>query len=157
MQIESIEFRTLDYADDAEVLEYLRLFWAVPEEFNDYFTRRSEAFIQDWVKSARATENANNTFSGIALHDGKIVGVHIVRRFHELELIGAHIAGLWVHPQYRSSGIARTLKGNGEAWAKSVGATFMNTNIQVGNDRMMAINMRAGCKVFRHNFRKRLL
>ena len=62
--------------------------------------------MDDWVQSARTTEDASNTFSGIALHSRDIVGVHIVPRFEEWEQVGAHIAGFWVRPAYRGLGIA---------------------------------------------------
>lgn len=156
MDLGDIEFRTLDYANDAEMRAYLRLFWDLPLEHNEYFTRRSEAFLDDAIRKARETENPANTFSGIALHRGEIVGLHILHRYEEWEQVGAHIAGLWVHPDYLRLGIARTLKAQGENWARSVGATFINTNVHPGNRRMLEINERAGFSLFRYNLRKRL-
>ena len=156
MTLDDISFRTLDYSSDLEVRNYLRLFWDIPLENNEYFTRRSESFVEDWVQSARSTEDASNTFPGIALHGPDIVGVHIARRFEEWEQVGVHIAGLWVHPAYRGLGIARVLKANGENWARSVGATFMNTNVQAENQRMLSVNEKAGFTLFRYNLRKRL-
>jgi RimJ/RimL family protein N-acetyltransferase len=85
-----------------------------------------------------------------------MVGLHILRRFEEWEQVGVHIAGLWVDEEYRGRGIARELKRRGEDWARSVGATFVNTNVQSQNERMLAINERAGFSVFRYNLRKRL-
>jgi len=151
-----IHLRTLDYANDDEMVKYLRLFWDIPLEHNEYFTRRTDAFVREWMKTARETENETNTYCGIALHSSDIVGVHIARRFEEYEQTGVHIAGLWVHPSYRHLGIARELKLSGERWARSVGAQFMNTNVQTENDRMISINERAGYSLFRLNFRKRL-
>ena len=156
MTLQDIEFRTLDYSNDAEMREYLRLFWDVPLEHNEYFTPRSEEFLADYMETARRTETPESTFPGIALHEGKIVGLHIVRRFEEWEQIGAHIAVLWVHPDYRGIGIARKLKADGENWARSVGATFMNSNIHPGNRRMLEIAEHAGFSLFRFNMRKRL-
>ncbi len=156
MNLDDIEFRTLDYTSDSEVRIYLRLFWDIPLEHNEYFTRRSDSFVEDWMHSARESENASNTFPGIALHGKEIVGVHIARRFEEWEQVGVHIAGLWVHPSYRGLGVARVLKANGENWARSVGAMFMNTNVQAENHRMLSINERAGFTLYRYNLRKRL-
>jgi GNAT superfamily N-acetyltransferase len=155
-KLSDIEFRTLDYSDDAETRAYLRLLWDIPLEQNAYFTRRSEAFLEEWMQSARTTEDTSNTYSGIALHRAEIVGVHVVRRYVEYEQVGAHIAGLWVHPSYRRQGIAGVLKENGEAWARSIGAVFLNTNVHAENERMLAMNVRAGFAVFRYNLRKRL-
>ncbi len=156
MNLDDIEFRTLDYVADSEVRAYIRLFWDIPLEHNEYFTRRSDSFVDDWVISARKSESPSNTFPGIALHGAEIVGVHVARRFEEWEQVGVHIAGLWVHPSYRGLGIARVLKANGENWARSVGAMFMNTNVQAENHRMMSINEQSGFTLYRYNLRKRL-
>lgn len=156
MTLRDIEFRTLDYSNDAEMRTYLRLFWDIPLQHNEYFTRRSDEFLTDYMETARRTETPENTFSGIALFGIEIVGLHIVRRFEEWEQIGAHIVALWVHPDYRGIGIARKFKTDGENWARSVGATFMNSNIHPGNRRMLAIAEQAGFSLFRFNMRKRL-
>lgn len=156
MTLQHIEFRTLDYSDESEMRRYLRLFWDVPLEHNEYFTRRSEEFLTDYMETARRTETPDNTFSGIALHRDEIVGLHIVRRFEEWEQIGAHIVVLWVHPDFRGLGIARKFKIDGENWARSTGATFMNSNIHPGNRRMLDIAQQAGFSLFRLNMRKRL-
>jgi len=156
MILAEIEFRRLNYADEAEVRAYIRLFWEIPLEHNEYFVARSEEFLANWFRTACKTETPETTFSGIALHHGQIIGIHLLRRFEEFETVGAHIAGLWVHPDYRGQGIARTLKSQGEAWARSVGATFLNTNVHPQNARMLAINEEAGFSLFRLNLRKRL-
>jgi GNAT superfamily N-acetyltransferase len=155
VSITEIEFRTVRSADAAEYCTYLRLFWDIPIGLN-HFTRRSDEFIENWMRSARAKETDLNTFSGIALHRGAIVGVHILRTYEEYERLGAHIAGLWVREGYRGIGIARRLKENGEGWARRVGAEFLNTNVHVENAGMLRINERAGFRVFRLNMRKDL-
>lgn len=39
----TIEFRTLDYSNKAELMEYMRLFWASPLEYNEYAAPRPPA------------------------------------------------------------------------------------------------------------------
>ena len=156
MTLQEIEFRTLNYSDDTEMRTYLRLFWEVPLEHSEYFTRRSEEFLAEYMATARKTETPDNTYSGIALHRGEIVGLHIVRRFEEYEQIGVHIVALWVRRDYRGLGIARKFKIEGETWARTVGATFMNSNIHAGNARMLELAEQAGFSLFRFNMRKRL-
>jgi len=151
-----VEFRTVRVGDDAEYRAYLRLFWDIPIGLNRYFTRRSDEFIEDWMRSARTNETDLNTFSAIALHRGAIVGLHILRIYEEYERRGAHIAGLWVSEGYRGIGIARRLKENGEAWARRVGAEFLNTNVNVEHSQMLRINEMAGFRPFRLNMRKDL-
>jgi ribosomal protein S18 acetylase RimI-like enzyme len=84
------------------------------------------------------------------------VGLHIVRRFEEGSLVGAHIGGLWVHERCRRRGIARRLKAMGESWARSIGAAFINTNVLVNNQRMLDLNRSLGFSDYRINLRKRL-
>ena len=143
-------------ADPDEHRAWFRLFWDIPIDLNRYFTRRSDEFVYDWMVSARAKETDLNTFSGIALYDQAIIGVLLLRIFEEYERLGAHIAGLWVHQDYRGVGVGRTLKENGEAWAREAGAEFLNTNVQVENARMRRINQEAGFTPFRLNMRKDL-
>lgn len=156
MEPGEIEFRTLDFGNTEETWTYFRTFWNLPLKFNEYFTPRSDSFVNEWIESARKPEEQAVTFLGIALHGQTMRGLHILRRFEEYEQIGVHIAGLWVHPEYRGMGIARAMKKRGEEWARAVGATFINTNIQRENQRMLSIAEAAGFSLFRYNFRKRL-
>ncbi|MEZ4651026.1 MAG: GNAT family N-acetyltransferase [Candidatus Eisenbacteria bacterium] len=154
--IADIEFRTVDTEKPMEWRTFLRIFWDIPLSQNRYFTPRSDEFVDQWMESARETETERNTFSGVALHDGTIVGIHLIRTYEEYERLGAHIAGLWVHPDYRRRGIAGRLKELGEAWAHEVGAEFLNTNVQVGNEEMLRINEVRGFVPFRISMRKDL-
>jgi GNAT superfamily N-acetyltransferase len=152
----TIEFRTLDYANTAEMRRYLELFYEIPAELDAYYVPKSSDFIASCIATAREQEDAANTFCGIALAQGEIVGLHILRRFQEGDLIGVHIAGLWVAEEHRGAGIARSLKERGEAWARSIGASFLNTNVAAANARMLEINERIGFKPYKINLRKRL-
>jgi ribosomal protein S18 acetylase RimI-like enzyme len=80
----------------------------------------------------------------------------VVRRFEEGPLIGAHIGGLWVAERCRRQGVARRLKSMGESWARAIGAAFLNTNVLVDNQRMLALNHELGFVDYRINMRKRL-
>ena len=151
-----VEFRTLDYANTGEVRRYLELFYAVPAEWDEYYLPKSSEFIESCVGTARNEENSNNTFSGVALEGADIIGLHILRRFDEGGLVGVHIAGLWVAERHRRTGVARRLKELGEAWARSIGANFVNTNVGVTNARMLAINQGIGFRPYKLNLRKRL-
>ena len=157
ISLEEIEFRTVRADDPKEFRTYLRIFWDIPLQHNRYFTKRSDAFIDDWMASARAQETEQNTHSGIAVHGDDIVGIHILRAYEEYERQGAHIAGLWVREDLRRFGIARRLKEAGEAWARSIGAEWLNTNVQADNAQMLRINERAGFRLFRMNLRKDLV
>jgi GNAT superfamily N-acetyltransferase len=161
----SIEFRTLDYRDVAEVRAYLELLYDISAVGDEYHFDKSPEYIDRAVIKVRREENEANTFAGIALErvpgvarDRKrgIVGLHIVRRFEEGPLIGAHVAGLWVAEHRRRQGVARRLKAMGESWARRIGAAFLNTNVLVHNERMLQLNRALGFSDYRINLRKRL-
>ena len=162
----SIEFRTLDYRDVAEVRAYLEVLYAISVEGDEFHFDKTPEFIDRALIKARREENDSNTFAGIALertpgprsHDPKrdIVGLHILRRFEEGPLIGAHIAGLWVAEHRRRMGVARRLKAMGESWARGIGAAFLNSNVLVNNQRMLTLNHDLGFVPYRVNLRKRL-
>lgn len=152
----TIEYRTLDYKDVAEVREYLRLLYAISVDGDEFHFEKSDELIDRAVIKARREENASNTFAGLAREARQIVGVHLLRRVEEGPLIGAHAAGLWVAERWRRQGVAKTLKARGEAWARSIGAEFMSTNVLVGNTAMLALNHALGYRDYRIHLRKRL-
>jgi GNAT superfamily N-acetyltransferase len=151
-----IEYRTLNYKDVGEVREYLRLLYAISAEGDAYHFDKSPEFIDRSLIKARREEDETNTFAGLAVEAREIVGVHILRRFEEGPLVGAHVAGLWVAERCRRRGIASQLKAMGEAWARSIGASFLNSNVLVGNARMLELNHKLGFADYRTNLRKRL-
>ena len=155
--ISDILFRELNYADRNEVSQFQNLFWNVPASLGDeYISKRTPEFIEACIDKAISTENEKNTFSGLALAQGKIVGIHLLRKFEELDSIGVHIANLWVDEKHRGKGIARELKERGEFWAKAIGAEFLNTNVLPDNEVMLAVNKAYGFKPYKINMRKRL-
>jgi GNAT superfamily N-acetyltransferase len=129
----------------------------LPIGLNRYFTRRSDEFVRTGCALRVPRRLISTSFSVIALHRGAIIGVHILRIYEEYERRGAHIAGLWVSEGYRGIGIARRLKEDGEAWARRVGAEFLNTNVHVDHGEMLRFNERVGFKAFRLNMRKDLV
>lgn len=158
----SIELRTLNYRDVDELRDYLTLLAQISAHGDEFHVERSSEDIDRAVLKARREEDESNTFAGIALERRapgqrrEIVGLHILRRFEEGPLVGAHIGGLWVLERCRRQGIARRLKAMGESWARSIGAAFINTNVLVHNQRMLDFNRSLGFSDYRINMRKRL-
>jgi GNAT superfamily N-acetyltransferase len=153
---EAIVFRTLNYGDLAEVRAFVTLLYAISAEADAFHFDKSPEFIDRCVVKARREENPSNTFSGLALRGKEMVGVHSLRRFEEGALVGAQVAGLWVAKHCRRQGVARTLKAQGEAWARSIGAHFLNSNVLVQNAAMLELNRQLGFESYRVNLRKRL-
>ena len=158
ISISDIVFRQLNYADREEVSRFQHLFWQVPVGLGDeYLSERTPEFMAAYIDRAIATENETNTFSGLALHQEEIVGLHVLRKMNLLDSVGAHIANLWVDENHRDKGIAKELKKRGELWARSIGAEFLNTNVQPDNETMLAFNKVQGFKPYKINMRKRIL
>ena len=155
--ISDIHFRQLDYADRNEVSRFQHLFWHVPVALEDeYLSERTPEFMAAYIDRSIATENETNTFSGLALSQGEIVGIHVLIKMDLLDSVGAHITNLWVNEKYRGKGIAKELKKRGELWAKSIGAEFLNTNVHPDNEIMLSVNKAYGFKPYKINMRKRL-
>jgi RimJ/RimL family protein N-acetyltransferase len=66
-----------------------------------------------------------------------------------------HIHGL-IDNSYRGKGIAYRLKEMGETWAKENKCELMDSNVDVTNDGMIALNEKLGYEISRYNFRKKL-
>lgn len=152
----TIEYRTLNYRDITEVRAFLGLLYAIAADLDPYHFEKSEEFIDRCLVKARREEDASNTFAGLALERTEIVGLHVLRRFEEGPLVGAHVAGLWVAERCRRRGVARRLKALGESWARSIGAAFLNSNVLVTNEPMRQLNRQLGFDEYRVNLRKRL-
>lgn len=160
----SLELRRLNYRDSAELRAYLEVLFDISAEGDEFHFEKSPELIDRAVIKARREENESNTFAGIALERStgvrdrrkEIVGVHVLRRFEEGPLVGAHVSGLWVAEHRRRQGVARRLKTMGESWARGIGAAFLNTNVLVNNQRMLDLNHSLGFVDYRINLRKRL-
>jgi hypothetical protein len=109
------EYRRLDYANDGEIRRYLELFYALPAELDEYYVQRSKAYIDSKIAKARQEEDEANTFAGVAVLNGEIVGLHLLRRFEEGNLVGVHVAGLWVAQRQRR-------RAQAQAVGRSLGA-----------------------------------
>lgn len=151
-----MNYRRLNYRDHDEVRRYLSLLHDISAEGDAYHFEKSPEFIDRCMIKARREENESNTFAGLAHEHREIVGLHILRRFEEGPLVGAHVGGLWVAERYRRQGIATRLKVMGEAWARSIGASFLSSNVLVGNTRMLELNHQLGYSDYRIHLRKRL-
>jgi len=154
--LDDIEFRTARGDDPIEYRSYMRIYWDIQVGIDPGFTRRSDAFLDSWIEDVRDRETERNTHNGIALHEGEIVGLYTVRAHDVYGRLGAHVAGLWVHEDYRRMGVAATLREQAEAWARGIGAEFLSANVHVDNERMLELSEEAGFEVFQLHIRKDL-
>jgi len=149
-------YRLLNYKDIGEVRAFVTQMFAISAEADPFHFDKSPEFIDRWVLKALREENPTNTFAAVVLERREIVAVHVLRRFEEGPFVGAQVAGLWVAERCRRRGVARQLKAMGEAWARSIGAQFLNTNVLSQNAAMLELNRELGFENYRVNLRKRL-
>jgi GNAT superfamily N-acetyltransferase len=152
----ALAYRLLNYKDIGEVRAFVTLLYAISAEADPFHFEQSPEFIDRAVLKAQREENPSNTFAALVLERREIVAVHVLRRFEEGPLVGAQVAGLWVAQRCRRRGVARRLKAMGEAWARSIGAHFLNTNVLMQNAPMLELNRELGFENYRVNLRKRL-
>jgi ribosomal protein S18 acetylase RimI-like enzyme len=105
---------------------------------------------------AQLTMDASKHHCVAAFDDGGMVGVIRLNMMTIDQRPACHVRALWVHPDHRGRGVATRLKELAETWARVMGAAFMDTNVRVTNERMIALNTKMGYDVARLNFRKRL-
>ena len=92
-------------------------------------------------------------FFQVVFDDQEIVGFHIVNDIGQS--IGM-IVTLWVHPKYRHQGIAKQLKQLALEWAEKNQLEYLQTTVQLKNQRMLLINQQNGFESFSVNMRKKL-
>ncbi len=96
-------------------------------------------------------------FFEVAVLGPELIGLHIIRKTpHPPQLFIGSIISLWVHPEHRRRGIARTLKARGEQWARASGLVFLQTHVHVNNHRMLDVNRGQGYEVAYLQLRKPL-
>ena len=150
-------FRTLDYSNRSEVIEYVTLFWKIPVALaDDYFAEKDSDFLEQYANDTIQREDELNTFSGIVTSGEEIIGLHILRKFKEPPLIGAHSAALWIHEDYRRKGFAKKLKIMGEEWARNIGVSFINANVLPQNFGIIRLNETLEFGTYKINMRKRI-
>ena len=56
----------------------------------------------------------------------------------------AYVEGIYVKPEYRNKGIAKSLIANGEEWARFKGCTQMGSDIEMDNDISYKFHQKIG-------------
>ena len=142
--MEKITFSEPNYDNLAEIERIALLHeqgpldWIPGYKVDDTQVERRTKFLR------QAQENEAVHILAARNEDDEVVG------FHWLQLIDRHgrscarIDSLWVAEAYRRQGIAQALKEQGEAWAKSVGAALIVTEVFYVNQTMIDLNLKLG-------------
>jgi GNAT superfamily N-acetyltransferase len=139
-----ITFSGLNYDDPAEIERMARIHEGGPLDWIPGY-EVSEALVAQRVISLRTTQDDTAVHILTARNEaGEVVGFHWLQRIEKYGRTGARIDSLWVDEAYRRQGIAQALKKRGEAWAKSVGAKFIVTEVFYVNKTMIELNLKLG-------------
>ena len=142
--MEKIKFSGPDYSNPAEIERLARLHESAPLDWIPGFQVK-EAIVADRVKFLRDAEGNEAIHILTARNEaGEVVGFHWLQRTEKYGRTCARIDSLWVDEAYRRQGIAQELKARGEAWAKSVGAAFIVTEVFYVNQTMIDLNLKLG-------------
>ena len=88
---------------------------------------------------------SDQDFFKVFFDESMIIAFHVIRRVSQ---DCASISTLWVKPSHRKSGIGRILKEDGLKWAKENGFSYLQTGVNVSNERMLSLNRKNGYQDF---------
>lgn len=142
--MEKITFGGLNYDDSAEIERMARLHEQGPLDWIPGY-EVAEALVVQRAISLRTTQDDTAVHILTARNEmGEVVGFHWLQRIEKDGRTSARIDSLWVDEAYRRQGIAQALKEQGEAWAKSIGAAFIVTEVFYVNKTMIELNLKLG-------------
>lgn len=154
-----IVYRDIDANNFEECYQFNLLHeYSFRDSYAGYIPDNEESRKQKTSRIVDTLNNGDEKYLCLAAFDKEqMVGMIFQNRMELDKLPACHIHGLWVHPEYRKKGIAKSLKEMGETWAISKGCKFMDTNVRVSNTNMRSLNESLGYEVARLNYRKSLV
>lgn len=153
----NILYRRVNLTDPEEMQAIAEIDMTIPALYDSMF-EVNEATIADRLKQLMKCHE-NDFFDVAFADDGKIVGYHFMNQFKSPPngVMAADIQTLWVDPEYRRQGIARTLKERGEAWARDQKLSHISTFVNAKNLPMQALNQDLGFELVGYKLRKKII
>ncbi len=148
-----ISYRSVDLNNLKEMEEIAAIDMTIPAKFDSFFTVNKKTISE---RLDQLLKFKNDDFFEVALSpSGKIIAYHALTQFKTPHgLMAADVHTLWVDPEFRLKGIARTLKAKGEAWAKAHKLHHISTFVSAKNTKMLSINEKNGFELIGHKMRK---
>lgn len=140
--------------DNAEEMQFIAAIdMAIPAKFDPIF-QVNEKTISERLEQLMKCQP--NDFFEVAVNENKkIVGYHFLNQFKGPHgILAASIQTLWVDPEYRRQGIAKTLKERGETWAKENNLDHISTFVHAKNPSMTALNNELGYELVGYKLKK---
>jgi GNAT superfamily N-acetyltransferase len=151
-----ITFSGLSYDDPAEIERMARIHESGPLDWIPGY-KVDEALVAERAKFLRQSQGNEAVCVLVARNAAdEMVGFHWLQRVEKYGRPCARIDSLWVDEMYRRQGIAQALKERGEAWAKSVGAALVITEVFYVNKGMIDLNLKLGFEARQVEMIKRL-
>ena len=148
-----ISYRSVDLNNSKEMAEIAATDMTIPALFDSLFTVNEKTIAERLNQLMKF--KPDDFFEAAISSDGKIVGYHALTQFNTPHgLMAADVQTLWVDPDFRQKGIAKTLKARGEEWAKVRGLHHISTFVSAKNKKMLTLNEKNGFELVGYNMRK---
>lgn len=148
-----ISYRSVDRTSSTEMAAIAATDMTIPALYDPLFV------VNENTIAARLDQlmkiKPDDFFEVAIIPSGKIVGYHALTQFKTPhDTMAAEVYTLWVDPEFRQQGIAKTLKARGEDWAKGRGLHHLSTFVNAKNDKMLSLNEKDGFEIIGYKMRK---
>jgi ribosomal protein S18 acetylase RimI-like enzyme len=151
----TISYRKADFNNSDEMKSIAAIDMTIPALFDPLFEVNEKTISKRLEQLMKC--KPDDFFEVAVNQDGKIIGYHFMNQFissHGVQ--AADVQTLWVDPEFRKQGIARTMKQHGEAWAKSRNLDHISTFVHGKNSSMQNLNKNLGYELIGYKLRKSL-
>ncbi len=114
-----------------------------PDSFGSTYEREALFPDSEWQSRLEPTERAKNALPLVAECDGIPVGLSW-GLIHEPDSNVAHVYQMWVSPEARGKGIAKSFLGRITAWAEARGCESVALSVTTVNDAAVNLYCSAG-------------
>gem|GEM_PF-544086 len=150
----NITYRRVELNNEKEMREIASIDATIPPLFDGKFKVNEESIEGYYQQLMKCT---SQDFFDVVVNEGKIIGFHFMYQFKSSHgLMAAHVHTIWVHPDFRKRGIAKTLKDRGERWAKEHRLDHISTFVHGKNSAMLDLNEELGYELVGYKLRKPL-
>lgn len=103
-----------------------------PQAFTETLSEATEMSDSMWKKRIEQNSEGKTSYGVLASDHDKLVGMAVGLR-DQIDIPKAQLVAMWVSPDYRGKGIAKSLVESISAWAKDSGCQKLVTCVTVQN------------------------
>ncbi|MBC8165066.1 MAG: GNAT family N-acetyltransferase [Bryobacteraceae bacterium] len=116
-----------------------------PGAFGSTYAEESQLSEADWVKRASAM-SLNGAVGYLVLDEERPCGI-VRGNLDKANPLRAHVASMWVAPEYRRAGVASRLLSAVQSWASRSGAGELLLMVTNNNEAAISLYLRHGFQV----------